>query len=106
MDEKQIGIVGIIVEDRKASPELHPVMHKHADVIVGRQGIPVREGGGESGRFGNTEKFEGQILIGSLFEFHISSPSAGVRVQDWGASRPIAMTIADPRYFIKIKGRT
>ena len=45
MDEKQIGIVGIIVEDRKASPELHAVLHKHSDIIIGRQGIPFREGG-------------------------------------------------------------
>ncbi|MBQ4616166.1 MAG: CopG family transcriptional regulator [Mailhella sp.] len=43
MSEKQIGIVGIIVEDRKASPELHCVLHKHADIIVGRQGIPFRD---------------------------------------------------------------
>ena len=45
MSEKQIGIVGIIVEDRKASPELHAVLHKHAEIIVGRQGIPFRDGG-------------------------------------------------------------
>ena len=43
MSEKQIGIVGIIVEDRKASMELHSVLHKHADIIVGRQGIPFRD---------------------------------------------------------------
>lgn len=43
MNEKQIGIVGIIVEDRKASPELHCVLHKHAGIIVGRQGIPFRD---------------------------------------------------------------
>jgi len=39
---KHIGIVGIIVEDRNASTELHAVLHKHSDLIVGRQGIPFR----------------------------------------------------------------
>lgn len=39
---KHIGIVGIIVEDRSASTELHAVLHKHAALIVGRQGIPFR----------------------------------------------------------------
>ena len=39
---KHIGIVGIIVEDRSASTELHAVLHKHSDLIVGRQGIPFR----------------------------------------------------------------
>ena len=39
---KHIGIVGIIVEDRNASTELHDVLHKNSDLIVGRQGIPFR----------------------------------------------------------------
>lgn len=40
---KNIGIVGIIVEDRAASPALHAVLHKYSDIIVGRQGIPFHD---------------------------------------------------------------
>ena len=43
MAESTVGIVGIIVKDRQASTALHAVLHAHADIIVGRQGIPFRD---------------------------------------------------------------
>ena len=43
MAENTVGIVGIIVKDRQASIELHAVLHKNSDIIVGRQGIPFRD---------------------------------------------------------------
>lgn len=43
MAENTAGIVGIIVKDRQASAQLHTVLHKNSDIIVGRQGIPFHD---------------------------------------------------------------
>lgn len=42
--EKRIGVVSIIIEDRKkAAPRVNSVLSEYGDIIVGRMGIPYRE---------------------------------------------------------------
>ena len=42
--DRRIGFVGIIVQNPEQSyHQLNEVLHEHASVIVGRQGIPYRE---------------------------------------------------------------
>lgn len=45
-DERRIGVVGIVVTDRReAAAKVQQVLSEHADLIVGRMGIPYRERG-------------------------------------------------------------
>lgn len=41
--EKRIGVVGIIVENREKAKEVNDILHKYANIIVGRMGIPYKE---------------------------------------------------------------
>ncbi|HBG77070.1 iron-only hydrogenase system regulator [Eubacteriales bacterium mix99] len=43
--EKRIGIVGIVVQNLSSADRVNAVLHEHADLIVGRMGIPYRERG-------------------------------------------------------------
>ncbi len=43
--EKRIGIIGIVVEDLSYAERVNEVLHEHADLIIGRMGIPYRERG-------------------------------------------------------------
>ena len=43
--DKRLGVVAIVVEDVSAAVEINAILHAHADVIVGRMGIPYRERG-------------------------------------------------------------
>lgn len=43
--EKRIGAVAIIVTDGTQVPTLNAILHTHAQIIVGRLGIPKRERG-------------------------------------------------------------
>lgn len=45
MEDKRIGVVGIVVEDLDAAAQLNEVLHESAGLIVGRMGIPYRERG-------------------------------------------------------------
>ncbi|MCH5277550.1 MAG: iron-only hydrogenase system regulator [Desulfovibrionaceae bacterium] len=45
MAETRLGTVGIVVEDFKASAAINAILHQHADIIVGRLGIPYRQRG-------------------------------------------------------------
>lgn len=40
---KRIGVVGIIIENRSKSSEVNEILHKYAEIIVGRMGIPYKE---------------------------------------------------------------
>ncbi|MGE5483923.1 MAG: TM1266 family iron-only hydrogenase system putative regulator [Ignavibacteriales bacterium] len=41
---KRIGVVGIVIEDRRQSaPRVQEVLTKHGDVIVGRMGVPYND---------------------------------------------------------------
>ncbi|MEW6522237.1 MAG: TM1266 family iron-only hydrogenase system putative regulator [Bacillota bacterium] len=41
--EKRIGVVGIVVEDRENVDSVNAILSAHADIIVGRMGIPYRQ---------------------------------------------------------------
>jgi putative iron-only hydrogenase system regulator len=41
--EKRIGIVGIVIEDTACTERVNGVLHEHANLIIGRMGIPYRE---------------------------------------------------------------
>ena len=43
--EKRLGIVGIVVEDANCVEKVNLVLHDHAELIVGRMGLPHRERG-------------------------------------------------------------
>ena len=43
--EKRIGAAIILVEDKRSVDTLNSILSKHAHIILGRQGIPVRDRG-------------------------------------------------------------
>ena len=43
--EKRIGIIGIVIEDIECTERINAVLHEHANLIVGRMGIPYKERG-------------------------------------------------------------
>ncbi len=43
--EKRIGAILIIVKDKENVQKLNSILSNHASVIIGRQGIPVRDRG-------------------------------------------------------------
>src|SRR5208337_2646122 len=45
MTHKRLGVVGIVVENPGAAPEINAILHDCAGIIVGRMGIPYRERG-------------------------------------------------------------
>ena len=42
---KRLGVIGIVVEDLGAAPEVNALLHEFSGLIVGRMGIPYRERG-------------------------------------------------------------
>lgn len=45
MEDKRIGVVGIVVEDLESASTVNSILHEYANIIVGRMGIPYREKG-------------------------------------------------------------
>lgn len=43
--DKRIGIIGIVVEELSSAERVNAILHEHAELIVGRMGIPYRERG-------------------------------------------------------------
>jgi putative iron-only hydrogenase system regulator len=43
--DKRIGIIGIVVEELSSAKRVNAILHEHAELIVGRMGIPYRERG-------------------------------------------------------------
>ncbi|HEY3316072.1 MAG TPA: TM1266 family iron-only hydrogenase system putative regulator [Bacillota bacterium] len=44
--DRRIGVVGVVITDReKAARRVNEILGEHAEVIVGRMGIPYREKG-------------------------------------------------------------
>ena len=41
--EKRIGGAIILIKERENVPKLNGIISYHSDIIIGRQGIPVRE---------------------------------------------------------------
>ncbi|WP_459761726.1 TM1266 family iron-only hydrogenase system putative regulator [Alkaliphilus crotonatoxidans] len=45
MVEKRIGVVAIIVEDRRNAENVNRILSEYGEIIVGRMGVPYRERG-------------------------------------------------------------
>lgn len=43
--EKRVALIGIVVENPDAVEKLNLLLHKYAEFIIGRMGIPYRERG-------------------------------------------------------------
>lgn len=43
MSDKRLGVIGIVIEDRDSVPRVNQVLSEHADMMVGRMGLPYRE---------------------------------------------------------------
>ncbi len=43
--ESRVAVIGIIVEDPGSVEQVNAILHRHADHILGRMGIPYREKG-------------------------------------------------------------
>lgn len=43
MENKRLGVVGIVVEDRKSVTAMNRILSDYSDLIIGRMGIPYRE---------------------------------------------------------------
>jgi len=44
MKEKRIGVIGIVITDRKnAAPKVNSILSEYSDIIIGRMGIPYKE---------------------------------------------------------------
>lgn len=41
--EKRIGVIGIVIENFDITSKLNAILHDHADLILGRMGLPYRE---------------------------------------------------------------
>jgi len=42
--ERRLGVVGIVVEDRKAmAPLVNQILTEHGEIIAGRMGLPYKE---------------------------------------------------------------
>ncbi len=43
--EKRIGVVSILVDDRKFVKDLNSILSSYSEIIIGRMGLPVRDRG-------------------------------------------------------------
>ena len=43
--EKRIGAILILIKDKESVQKLNDLLSKHASIIIGRQGIQIREKG-------------------------------------------------------------
>ena len=41
--EKRIGAAIIVVQDKSSLPEFNSILNTHSDIIIGRQGLPLRD---------------------------------------------------------------
>jgi putative iron-only hydrogenase system regulator len=41
--KKRIGVIGIVIENFDITARLNAILHEHADLILGRMGLPYRE---------------------------------------------------------------
>lgn len=41
--DKRIGVIGIVVENLEITSKINIILHEHADLILGRMGVPYRE---------------------------------------------------------------
>lgn len=45
MNDKRIGVIGIVIENRSVAPEVNTIISQYGEIIVGRMGIPYQEKG-------------------------------------------------------------
>ena len=43
--EKRVALIGIVVENPESVEKLNAILHRHAEYIIGRMGIPYKERG-------------------------------------------------------------
>ncbi len=43
MQNRRLGVIGIVVENRQVVPKVNEILSKHAEIMIGRMGIPYRE---------------------------------------------------------------
>ena len=43
--EKRIGVIAILITDPSAVPRLNDLLHEYGELILGRQGLPLRDKG-------------------------------------------------------------
>ncbi len=43
MEGKRLGVIGIVVENREAVPQVNQILSEYAHMMIGRMGIPYRE---------------------------------------------------------------
>ncbi|MGI5921873.1 MAG: TM1266 family iron-only hydrogenase system putative regulator [Syntrophomonadaceae bacterium] len=41
--DKRLGVIGIVINDRQVAPLVNKVLSEHAEMIIGRMGLPHRE---------------------------------------------------------------
>ncbi|MDR1727672.1 MAG: iron-only hydrogenase system regulator [Acidobacteriota bacterium] len=41
--EKRIGVIAILVQDKASIPKLNAIISSHCDIVLGRQGMPLRD---------------------------------------------------------------
>ncbi len=42
--EKRLGVIGIVIEDRKAmAARVNQILSQHGEIIVGRMGVPYKD---------------------------------------------------------------
>lgn len=40
MGDKRLGVIGIVIEDRHMAARVNQILSEHADLIIGRMGLP------------------------------------------------------------------
>lgn len=43
MSDKRLGVIGIVIEDLNSVSRVNQILSEHADINVGRMGLPYRE---------------------------------------------------------------
>ena len=43
MSDKRLGVIGIVIENRATASRVNEILSEHADIIIGRMGVPYRE---------------------------------------------------------------
>jgi putative iron-only hydrogenase system regulator len=43
--EKRIGVIAILITEASAVPRLNDLLHEYGELVLGRQGLPLREKG-------------------------------------------------------------
>lgn len=41
--DKRLGVIGIVIEDRQVVTQVNRILSEHAEMIIGRMGLPHRE---------------------------------------------------------------